>query len=198
MKSQADGSTVLIRLPREEDARPIAEVHVRSWQSAYRDLLSPGFLAGLEQSIERRVAFLVDAIAGGPRTIRVAEVDGEIVGWSSFGASRDDDVPPGTGELMSIYLIPEAWTLGIGNRLWLESRRGLEEAGFHSATAWVLDGNVRATRFYRRIGFTADGASQRTFEENGEPLPLTRFRIALDAAGETPDPSSPARISPRS
>jgi hypothetical protein len=45
----------------------------------------------------------------------------------------------------------------------------------------VLDGNERASRFYRAQGFTAETASQRVFEENGEPLPLTRFNLLLTA-----------------
>ncbi|MCX2898761.1 hypothetical protein [Pseudomonas mandelii] len=48
-------------------------------------------------------------------------------------------------------------------------------------SAWVLDGNERASHFYRKLGFTAEAASQRTFEENGEPLPLTRYNLQLNA-----------------
>ncbi|MFC5694773.1 GNAT family N-acetyltransferase [Pseudomonas sp. GCM10022186] len=173
---------VVIRLPQVGDARAIAEVHVRSWQAAYQGLLSAAYLQRLEQGIERRVAYLEGAIGNGARSIRVAEAGGRLLGWSSFGASRDADVPPGTGELMSLYLAPEAWARGLGSALWRASRQELEDAGFRAVTAWVLDGNARAIRFYRKLGLRADAASQRVFEEDGEPLPLTRFHLSLAAS----------------
>jgi hypothetical protein len=37
-----------IRLAQASDARAIAEVHVRSWQAAYRDLLPQEYLDGLD------------------------------------------------------------------------------------------------------------------------------------------------------
>ncbi|MGE8499764.1 MAG: N-acetyltransferase family protein [Pseudomonas sp.] len=170
---------VLIRLARVEDASAIADVNIRSWREAHRTLLSPAFLAGLEQNRQRRTAYFEQAVAAGEPGIRVAERGGRVVGFCCFGASRDQDVPPGSGELMAIYLLQEAWGQGIGSRLWHTARQGLETAGYRTASAWVLDGNVRATRFYRNAGFHADASSQRTFEENGEPLPLTRFTLSL-------------------
>ncbi|MDG9927276.1 MULTISPECIES: GNAT family N-acetyltransferase [unclassified Pseudomonas] len=170
---------VLIRPARLEDARAIAALHIRSWQATYRGLLSAGFLAGLDTSLERRVAWFEKAIGEGVPTIHVAEAEGALLGWCSCGASRDEDVAPATGELMAIYLQPEAWGRGVGGRLWRVARQALEEAGFAAVTAWVLDGNLRAIRFYQGAGFVADAASQRTFEENGEPLPLTRFHLPL-------------------
>lgn len=170
---------VLIRLATQEDARAIAEVNIRSWQEAYRTLLSAEFLAGLEQNRERRTVYFEQAIATGEPGIRVAEQGGRVVGFCCFGASRDQNVATGTGELMAIYLLQEAWGQGIGSRLWNTARQGLEAAGYRAASAWVLDGNVRAIRFYERAGFNADATSQRTFEENGEPLPLTRFTLPL-------------------
>jgi hypothetical protein len=42
----------MIRKATPEDARAIAEVHVKSWRAAYRDLLPQDFLQGL--SVDRR------------------------------------------------------------------------------------------------------------------------------------------------
>lgn len=170
---------VLIRRARREDARAIAEVHLRSWQQTYQGLLSAGYLVGLEQKLERRVDWFAQAIADATPVIHVAERAGRLLGFCSCGASRDEDVPAATGELMAIYLAAEGWGQGIGSRLWSHARQELQDAGYRAVTAWVLDGNVRATRFYRNAGFRADAASQRTFEENGEPLPLTRFNLQL-------------------
>lgn len=168
-----------IRPARREDAQTIAHISVRSWQAAYHGLLSPGFLAGLEQGLERRAAYFERAIASGAPSVQVAESDGHVVGFCSFGASRDEQALPTTAELMAIYLLPQAWGWGLGSQLWEAAHRVLQVEGFAVVTVWVLDGNARAIRFYRRLGFSPDASSQRTFEENSEPLPLTRFALLL-------------------
>ena len=170
---------VVIRRARREDASAIADVHLRSWQQTYQGILSAAYLAALETTLERRVAWFSEALGKGVPSIHVAEFDGRLLGFCSCGASRDEDVPAATGELMAIYLSAEGWGQGIGSHLWGRAREELEKGGYRAVTAWVLDGNVRAARFYRNAGFKADAASQRTFEENGEPLPLTRFYLAL-------------------
>lgn len=175
---------LLIRPPIPQDARAIAMLHIRSWQATYRGLLSDGYLSALDASAERRGAFLAKAIEDDSRAIRVAEVDGRIVGWCSFGPSRDEDATTGYGELKAIYLDPHVWGLGIGTALWSVVREVLIGDGYHSVSAWVLDGNERAKRFYQTLGFKVECASQRTFEENGEPLPLTRFNLLLIAGAE--------------
>ena len=172
-----------IRRPIVEDARNIATLHVRSWQATYRGLLSERYLSALDTSIERRVSFLAQTIADARLGIRVAEVDDQLLGWCSFGPSRDEDSIARDSELMAIYLEPCAWGRGIGSALWSAARKVLVNDGFHRASAWVLDGNERASRFYRAQGFTAESTSQRVFEENGEPLPLTRFNARLDTTG---------------
>lgn len=117
-KTSSELPRLLIRLPIPADARAIATLHIRSWQATYRGLLSDGYLSALDASIDRRVAFLAKAIEAGSQAIRVAELEGNLVGWSSFGSSRDEDAGAGDGELKAIYLDPQAWGQGIGTALW--------------------------------------------------------------------------------
>ena len=51
----------------------------------------------------------------------------------------------------------------------------LAEAGFHQATLWVLDTNVRARRFYEAAGWSADGTVKRD-ERLGFPIREVRYR----------------------
>jgi ribosomal protein S18 acetylase RimI-like enzyme len=169
----------LIRPPKEEDARPIAELHVRSWQVAYRGLVPDRYLQALADNLQRRVDFVDKVIRTESCVLRVAERDGVVVGWSSFGVSRDEDAASATGELYSLYLDPEVWSSGVGRDLWLASRQALEADGYRLVTLWALDGNQRAERFYRAAGFNPEAHSSRTFEEGGTPLPLTRYQLRL-------------------
>ncbi len=147
---------VQIRPARQADADRLAEVHVRSWQAAYRELLPAGLLAGLNVADraerwrsrlgEQRPAMLTT----------VAEVAGELVGFASVGPSRDEDLSPADWlELNTIYLLPQAWGTGIAGRL-LQAALSEERAYF----LWVFADNPRAQAFYRKAGFVPDGASK--------------------------------------
>jgi len=171
---------LLIRKPVSKDASAIASLHIRSWQSAYRGLLSATYLNALDASVARRVAFLTQAIETNEPSIRVAELNGATVGWASFGPSRDEDAAASTAELMAIYLDPQVWGQGIGPAMWADIRQTMRDEGYQQVSAWVLDGNERARRFYLKQGFTAQAASQRVVEENAEPLALTRYARVLD------------------
>lgn len=89
--------------------------------------------------------------------VLVAETDGAILAWSSFGAARDDDAPA-TAELRGIYAHPESWSSGVGRALLASVEDRLRDAGHRRAYLWVLDGNERAVRFYERHQWADDGA----------------------------------------
>lgn len=170
----------VFRPARLADIREIVEVHVRSWQAAYRDLLPSEFLDGLSRTVERRVTYLSAALREGRLQIWVALLNGSIVGWSSFAASRDADEPSGTGELHSLYLLEQVWSAGFGRGLWLAARAQLRASGFTSATVWVLKGNRRAVRFYQAAGFVAEPHTEKTVEQGGAVLPVLRYRVSLN------------------
>jgi GNAT superfamily N-acetyltransferase len=146
---------VEVRTALPADAIAVAEVHVRSWQVAYRGLLSDAYLASL-RSEDRAARYTFDRTgARDPATI-VALVGGAIVGFATTGPARhDQDLR--VGELLALYVDPPVWGRGIGRRLVVEARRRLLENGFAEAILWVLAGNDRAERFYRADGWVTDG-----------------------------------------
>lgn len=147
---------MIVRPAVPADADGVAEVHVRSWQAAYRDLMPREVLDGL--SVEQRAEGWRGILGDMPRASRtlVAEHEGRIVGWASFGDARDADAP-GTGELWGIYAHPDTWSSGVGHALITAVERDLADAGHTVAYLWVLDGNERASGFYERHGWDADG-----------------------------------------
>ena len=73
-----------------------------------------------------------------------------MVGFVAIRPNQDEDavVPL---EVQAIYVRKAWWSTGLGSRL-------MEVAtGNQPASLWVLEGNERAIRFYRRQGFSADG-----------------------------------------
>ena len=120
-----------------------------------------------------------------PRNERPADLQSErdstIVGWTSFGASRDADAPANTGEIMAIYLAPEAWSSGVGRALWLAALDRMTAQGFTTVTLWVIAGNARAIRFYTAAGFAAEPLSLKTFTLGGVLLEEIRYGRTIDS-----------------
>jgi GNAT superfamily N-acetyltransferase len=169
---------VVVRPAEIEDATGIARVHVAGWQAGYAGLLPPQYLAGLslEQRAERWRAILADAQAAS--TTLVAELDGAITGFASVGPCRDDDAAPSTGELWGIYVDPAQWGAGVGHALHEAALQELLDAGMTAASLWVLQGNQRATDFYERHGWTADGAVKTDWRDDVR-LDEVRYRRSL-------------------
>ena len=184
LASDQGGWATLSRMPiriREAvpaDARAIAEVHVRSWQAAYRGQLTDGYLDGLsvEERIEKQRRMLEDPSPGW-RTW-VAADGPAIAGFAVTGPSEDADAQEKTGEVYAIYLEPERVGTGTGRALFEHAVADLRERGFEAATLWVLETNERARRFYEVAGWAPDGTvtSERV---DCEMRPTMRFRIDL-------------------
>lgn len=170
--------SLLVRAARADERLDIARVHVRSWQVAYRGLIDDAFLDSLQP--EQRVGLYPfdPPSPADPQTI-VAIAGERIVGFSSFGPTRDEDAQ-GAGEIYALYVDPDHWGSGVGRRLLAESRRRLEEAGYADAILWVLRGNEGAERFYLADGWARDGAT-RMEDPYGPRVEVRRFRRSLDS-----------------
>lgn len=159
-----------VRKATAEDAAGIAGVQERGWQAAYRhvfpaDELDRGGFIHAERWNER--------IARPPAgwSTFVAEHDGEIVGFTSVGPSRDES---GIGELYAIYVEPEQWSLGTGRALIEQAEQQLR-ADYTEATLWVLEDNPRARQFYERAGWSVDGG-RKAEARWGVRAPEVRYR----------------------
>ena len=170
----------MIRRVLPADAKAIAQVHISSWQDAYRDLMPAQFLSGLPATLARREAHWVRLLALGESTVWVAEVGQQIVGWISVGASRDEDaVQAKAGEVMAIYVLAEHWQTGVGLALWKAGLQDLLAQGYERLTLWVLAGNERAIGFYRRAGCVEEAGTERDLERGGVTLVEVRYGLPL-------------------
>jgi ribosomal protein S18 acetylase RimI-like enzyme len=160
------------------DARAIAEVHVLSWQAAYRGQLTDDYLDDLkvEDRLEQHRRSLEEPMSDW-RTW-VAEDDGGIAGFAVTGPSQDADADPKTAEVYAIYLAPERIGSGVGRTLFAHAVDDLRGRGFRTATLWVLETNERTRRFYEIAGWKPDGTvtSERV---DCEMRPTMRYRVEL-------------------
>ena len=158
------------------DALEVAGVHVRSWQSAYRGLLPDEYLDGLRAE-DRAPRYRFDGVDPDAPSTVLATDDGAVVGFATTGPARDEDAA-GLGELYALYVDPPHWSTGAGRALIGDARGRLGAAGFASAVLWVLVGNGRAERFYRRDGWAPDG-KRLVREAWGTTVDEARYRCRL-------------------
>ena len=159
-----------------EDSIAIARVWVAAWRAAYPGLMPAGYLAGLNAEAARpRFEQGLRANA----SVLVLELDGDIVGFSRYGASRDPDAGPETGEVIAINLHPSWWRRGLGRELIRETQQRLRRRGFSEATLWVLHGNASACQFYEALGWRLDGVEKHDDKLTGFALHEIRYRVAL-------------------
>jgi GNAT superfamily N-acetyltransferase len=164
---------VEIRRARPADAAAIAEVHVRTWQTAYEHVFGAERLSLL--TVERRLPMWREILGNDDVTAFVAEDGSQIVGLATVGPSREDDAE---GELYAIYVEPGAWGTAAGPALMRAGLDVLRQDGYRAAILWVLGDNPRARRFYEREGWALDGA-RREAEHLGVATLELRYRIGL-------------------
>lgn len=172
---------LLVRLATSDDAPAIARVHVDTWRAAYRGLVADEYLAQLSVGARtERWREILSRPHDPKAATRVALRDDAVIGFVSNGPSRDADADAGTGEVLALYVAPEAWSTGAGRALMEAAFDAFRAAAHHIVTLWVLHGNERAIHFYERAGFRADGASK--VEDRGDvKLDELRYRIVLPA-----------------
>ena len=162
-----------------DDARAIAELHVRTWQVAYRGLMPDDVLDGL--SVAQREQFWREATAAGraPVQVFVAAAGARVLGFCAVATpSRDDDAEEGGGvaEIGAIYVDPGAWRSGVGTALMDAALAELRGGGWRSVALWVFAENHQAREFYARFGFAPDGAEM-LHERSGQSE--VRLRASL-------------------
>lgn len=139
-----------VRTPVPEDAPQIARVHTQSWRETYTGLVPERFFD--DDALRRREETWARTLAdpGARERLRVAEVDGTVVGFSGHGHPVEPEPARGR-ELRVLYVLREHHGAGAG--------QALLDAVLHPGPAqvWVAEANPRAIRFYERNGFRADG-----------------------------------------
>jgi ribosomal protein S18 acetylase RimI-like enzyme len=157
--------TIEIRPATAEDAAAIADLHQRSWRSAYRGLLPDSYLdgpAGDRLAAQWSTAFGRDEPR---RVILVAMAPDGIAGFVAAWPKA-----PEKALIDNLHVAPGRRGGGLGRRLLGEAAAELRRQGFRAAFLEVIEGNHGARGFYRRLG----GREGELFVEpiGGHPTPL--------------------------
>lgn len=175
-----------VRDAQTADAAPLATIHVRSWQAAYRGIFPDAFLEALD--VGRRERWRWNRLGNPPpRTATLlVELDGRPVGFTDLGPATGLDE---TGEIYAFYLHPDHWGRGHGRALMEAAVQRLRSSGFAEAILWVVAENSRARHFYEAAGWRPDGV-RRIEEIGGVQANELRYRRSLRLS-----PASSPRVS---
>ena len=123
------------------DSAAIAKVHVDSWRSTYRGIISDEVLAGLSYPDRERLWDGSLTTHRSSNFIYVAEADdGPVVGFAAAGKERTGRTDF-QGEIFAIYLLKDYHGRGWGKQLFLAAAERLALEGFKGLMLWVLAAN---------------------------------------------------------
>jgi ribosomal protein S18 acetylase RimI-like enzyme len=176
---------VKVRQARDADVPSIAEIHVRSWQAAYRDILPDELLGGLAVS-ERETSWrvLLRAPHGLWLTLVAEQDDGDLAGFCSVATpSHDADAAERTAEVGALYVDPSHWRQGAGGAMLKTALDELRTRRYRDVILWVLPENRVALAFYDRFGFRVEEGVEKREERSGRPV--IRLRAGLPPAASS-------------
>ena len=137
-----------IRAATEDDIEGIRRVARDAWEAAYLDIIGEREVdAAMDEWYSRE--YLERTLGAEDVGYFVAHEGDEVVGYAGGGPS--DEV--GIGVLSSIYVAPDRWGEGIGERLLEAVERHLDGLGMARMRAAVLADNEVGNAFYRARGF---------------------------------------------
>jgi GNAT superfamily N-acetyltransferase len=146
-------TTVTVRDGDIDDVTQIAQIHVTTWQDAYKGILPENFLNGL--SVDRRANQWKESVKNNQTTgqngLFVVSDNGKVYGFAACGAARDKEFS-GYGELFAIYVTPEFQKHGYGQKLFEKVKTFLKAKGFTRAYVWSLEKNTPAHNAYEKWG----------------------------------------------
>jgi 2-amino-4-hydroxy-6-hydroxymethyldihydropteridine diphosphokinase len=165
------GRAIEVRRAGPPDAEEAARAHTASAEAAYR-----GYAPAEPDGLGRRTGLWREILSNGIGASFVAVDAGRIVGVLHIGSWRDE---PALGAVRILYVRPEWWGSGAGQRL-LDRAHAELATTFEVAQLTVLTANARARRFYERNGWHHVETLVEPHFGN-HPTEVSRYRRALRA-----------------
>lgn len=163
-------SAVLLRDATLSDSDRIALLHSQSWRSAYKGLLSAGYLEN--NLADERRKYWKEKLASltSKEFVIIAENESGIVG---FAAVMDTPQRGYDALLDNLHVHPDLKGLGTGGKLLKAVALRLQQSGRNSFYLWVLKGNTPAELFYKAKGARVEDQGSGMF--GGQEIEETRF-----------------------
>ena len=144
------GDDITIRKAVPEDATGIAIVRAYTWATAYRGIIPDEILQSRIDAVPSNAGRLKSLIESGNFSYAVALHNNAVIGFVSYGKSRDGNYPA-DGETGALYVLKGFAGSGVGSALLDCAKRELAQQGFSHMIVNCLLGNP-SLEFYKRMG----------------------------------------------
>ena len=142
---------IIIRNATINDINEVAQLHVNSWHETYAGIISQNYLDNMKNNLPRRIERMKNEF--NLRTMIVAEIDNEIVGFSEFvfsnEFSKDLDIDC---ELCGLYIKNGYKHLGLGSKMFEYVVNLFKAQEKKSMGIWCVKENEPAISFYKKKG----------------------------------------------
>ena len=129
-----------------DNRNAISQIYEESWKNAYSGIIPQDYLDSIPKG-----QWAKNLDTPGWHTMVCIENE-EYIGTSSFCKSRFEQYPD-SGEVISIYFLPDHLRKGYGSKLMEAVICELQKQGFKEVFLWVLEENSCARQFYEKFGF---------------------------------------------
>jgi GNAT superfamily N-acetyltransferase len=135
------------------DAVAIAQLHTRSWQTAYRGILNDDFLQG--PLSENRRMLWHSRLAESHRADQLVLVDEQAGALRGFACAYLEADPEWGCLLDNLHVVPDLKGKGLGRQLMTAVVDQVWRSNPYSRLhLWAYEQNLQARRFYARLGGT--------------------------------------------
>ena len=140
-----------IRIAEVADAVAIAQLHTRSWQTAYRGILSDEFLQGPLPENRRLLWHSRLAESDRPDQLVLVDEQGETI--RGFACAYLEADPEWGCLLDNLHVVPDLKGKGLGRQLMAAVAEQVSRSNpYGRLHLWAYEQNLAARRFYERLG----------------------------------------------
>ncbi len=143
---------VKIREVRKGDEGSLAFIQTSSWKSAFDNILSEEELekyTDINKAEEMYTCLLENNIGNG----YILSIDNKPYMMAYWDKARDEGMD-GYAELICIHSLSDNWNKGYGTIMMEHLINKVKEKEFEKIYLWVFEDNIRARKFYEKLGFS--------------------------------------------
>jgi L-amino acid N-acyltransferase YncA len=141
---------VKIRKATLEDVKTISNIYALSWKSAYKGIVPQKYLDELKCNFW--ISSFQNWINNNILTAQLIYENDTPIGCVAYGNARDAKFAQWV-EIVSIYLLPDYFRKGYGQKLLKTALIDMKTNGYKNCYLWVLKENSNARHFYESNGF---------------------------------------------
>lgn len=169
---------ITIRPARVEEANSLAELHYAAWKVGYQGIMPDEVMQALDlQEFYPRWHYRLSP-AGAGHHILVAEQGSKVVGFATYGLSREAmQIPSTYMEIYTLYVHPDFWGQGVGGQLMKSVFQQMVQEEIKGCFLWVLKSNARARLFYEHLGMQLH-PQERWISTHGVEVPVSCYVLA--------------------